>query len=418
MLALFNFNTYLGGGETLFVRMAEYLSSHSLDFILFYHDDSYIEKDLNRVGIDQKHRVSISGDIDYYYLNKAERKAIINKIVSFFPEGKHYDLLSFCARETYMLTDLTKRIKDVKLSHLVLHAQDNLYACQSIIDKGWERLTGVRRFGRKKMIDFNTRLFNELSSKGALIPMSVLGARLWKNSFGIAVSEDYVVPLPTYHFAEEKPTTTFKKKIIWIGRIVNFKIPSLLVVLNFLKSYPEYTLTIIGYGEEEYINNYIHKHGINKEQINFLGKVDYSGIGDVIKQHSIGYAMGTSIIELGKFGIPVIMALSRLDYKKFKTDICGDLFYKAAKGDVGSAYNSNPSEGEFPLLEDVVKYIENNYEETAKKTYEYVKDYYDLDNGISNYLDYIDKLGSGGSLDIDVPYSGLVRRILFKLLRK
>ena len=46
--AFFNFNTYLGGGETLIVRWAEYLKKEHYDFKVFYKTGSYIDNDLRQ----------------------------------------------------------------------------------------------------------------------------------------------------------------------------------------------------------------------------------------------------------------------------------------------------------------------------------------------------------------------------------
>lgn len=48
MIALINFNTYLGGGETLFVRLAEYFEKKCPELLLFYKSESYIESDIKR----------------------------------------------------------------------------------------------------------------------------------------------------------------------------------------------------------------------------------------------------------------------------------------------------------------------------------------------------------------------------------
>lgn len=48
MIALINFNTYLGGGETLFVRLAEYFEKKCPELLLFYKSESYIESDIKK----------------------------------------------------------------------------------------------------------------------------------------------------------------------------------------------------------------------------------------------------------------------------------------------------------------------------------------------------------------------------------
>lgn len=418
MLALFNFNTYLGGGETLFVRMAEFLQSEGRKFQLFYHSDSYIEKDLDRLGISLDYRCPISGDIDYYYLTKNEREVLLSIILGNIRVDEKYDLLTFCSRELYLVADLSKELENVKVSHLVLHNQDNLYACQSLLDKLIVKLGGNRQFSRKDMISFNSRLYNEVASKGAVIPMTEPAVGMWNRKYGIILNEEDVVPLPTSTFTDYDFHPKNNKKILWIGRIVDFKIPPMLVLLNFLKRNPDFSLSIVGYGEEATIRNYIKDNCIDPAQVTFLGKVEYSKLGEIINEHSIGYAMGTSIIEIAKYGLPVVMALANSNYKPFKSDICGDTFYHSNMGDVGVAYNLSGREEDFPLIDDVMHYIVENYDSEARKTYENVRENYDLEKGINKYLRLIEKRGVGGSIHTQIPYAGIVRRILFKLFSR
>ena len=77
------------------------------------------------------------------------------------------------------------------------------------------------------------------------------------------------------------------------------------------------------------------KNCIERNQVVFLGKVDYDKLGEVIQGHAIGYAMGTSIIEMTQYGIPVIMAMASPDYKLFSKDIWGGLYVNKSQGNVG-----------------------------------------------------------------------------------
>ena len=44
MIVLFNLNKYLGGGEVLLLRFAEFLKSEKKDFLILCHENSYIKK--------------------------------------------------------------------------------------------------------------------------------------------------------------------------------------------------------------------------------------------------------------------------------------------------------------------------------------------------------------------------------------
>ena len=73
MIALFNFNDYLGGGETIFTRWAEYLQKRKIECRLFYPAKSFIANELSRIGIKEESKCPYDGDVDYYYMTEAER---------------------------------------------------------------------------------------------------------------------------------------------------------------------------------------------------------------------------------------------------------------------------------------------------------------------------------------------------------
>lgn len=122
------------------------------------------------------------------------------------------------------------------------------------------------------MMKFNTNLFREVQSKGVLIPMSEVIVRLW-GRYGIQIPKDNIVPLPTCSFPDYSFKPVNNKKILWIGRFVNFKLPSLCAMLNFLKRHPDYSLSVVGYGAEKFVQDYMDKNCIDRNQVVFLGKV-------------------------------------------------------------------------------------------------------------------------------------------------
>ena len=327
MIILVNFNDYLGGGETLFVRLAEYLQENNGEFLLAFKKDSYIEADLLKREISEEHLIPVEGPIDYYYLKDNERGALRDIILSKLELNKDYIIYSFCLRDLYFTVDLSKVFSgNIKIAHLILHEQDNLYCCQTLTDKIRLILLNKRTFSSHKMIAFNRILLNQICENGVVIPMNEVITKLWSEQFDIHLSADNVVALPTCNFPDYQFDKHNNKKIIWIGRIVDFKIPSIFVLLNFLKRRKDYSLSIVGYGEEDKIIDYIQKIQLDEGQVRLLGKVEYSELGSVIQEHSIGYAMGTSIIEIARYGLPVIMAMASPDFHIFPRDICGGLY--------------------------------------------------------------------------------------------
>lgn len=418
MIALMNFNTYLGGGETLMVRLADYFQSKGMEFILFYKLGSYIESDLRKKCIKEEHCCPIDLPADYYYLDDTRRRLLRSTILSKLDRSNKYELFSFCSRDLYLSIDLSKSpVYTIKIVHLILHEQDNLYCCQTIFDKLKLKFTGRRTISSDKMIEFNAQLYNEVNNHGVLIPMSDIIVELWGGRYGINMDYSQVVPLPTCSFPDYNFDPVNNKKILWIGRIVDFKIPALCAMLNFLKRRSDYSLSIIGYGTDGYIQDYMLKHEINKEQIDFLGKVDYDQLGTIIKKHAIGYAMGTSIIEMAQYGIPVIMALANPLFKHFQKDICGGLYVNKRNGNVGGDLYVDDDENHYETIDKSIAQIEQNYLASAKDSYECVRKMFDFQSNADAYVSSSMNRGDYYKYRISIPSANFVRKVIFNFIK-
>lgn len=414
MIVLINLNDYLGGGETLMVRMASYLNHSNKEFRAICATNSYIKNDLEKEGITSILTIE-NKRADYYYLGTQDRKYLVDDILAMVSDCKEVSFITFCMRDLYTITQVAKQRKNCKVTHLVLHYQDNLYVCQSLKDKLVKKYTGKENYSRKSQIAFNNALFNMLCASNAIIPMSDLMVKFWNTKFGIRLKNETVVALPTYDFPEEKPAIPQNNhKIIFIGRIVDFKIPGLCVMLNYINCHPEYSLTIVGNGDMKTINDYIKKHNIDRSRLNFIGQVDYSNLGDIIKKHSIGYAMGTSVIEICRYGLPAVMALSTPEHQLFKRDICGGIYANCVRGNVGDNLFAGESEEDQPLLEDVMAEIESDYAKAADACYEYIKSDYDFTRNIKRYLEIVENAGVTDFSDFKIPVCSSIRKIVFK----
>lgn len=411
--AFFNFNTYLGGGETLMVRMAEFLGREHYDYKMFYKTGSYIEKDLYRIGVEEESLCPIHSKIDYYYLESGERHLLRTEIENYLKDKEEVCLVSFDARELYTVFDIAKNNPKYRVGHLILHNQDNLYVCQSLLDKLKMRFGGKRRFSRKAQIRFNKQLFNTICNQSIVIPQSELQADLLKEEYDINTEKEKVVPLPSYDFTNgisKKPKNN--NKIIWIGRIVDFKLPALIAMLEFISTHPQYTLTVVGDGEIDKVKSYATSNAIDLNNVTFAGKVDYSKLGEIIQEHGIGYAMGTSIIEIGKYGIPVIMALGSPDFKLFDRVICGGLYYHQSRGNVGDTLFYKKAKDPVVGIEDAVREVDQDYESAAFRCYESLKANFDEKTDFSLYMHWLKKSRSVHS-DLHIPTASWLRKKLF-----
>ena len=412
MIALFNFNSYLGGGETVFTRWAEYLKSNNIDYRLFYSSGSFIDNELKRLRIDKTRLCPYCGNTNYYYQNKKERIKYIDWICTQLNGYDNVKMVSFCMRDLYTLVDVAKSNSNFTITHLILHDEDNLYACQTLTDKLIQLCGGRRRFSNKKLLGFNNRLFRVLIDVGGLIAEKMT-TKIVLSQYNIQIGDDIIVPPPMCVFKEQKPSVVNNGKIIWMGRIVDFKLPAICAMLDFVIQHKKYSLTIVGDGETEYLNRYIDEHGGNCDNIFFKGTVPYNEIGQIIKQHSIGYACGTSIVEIGKYGLPVITALASPTHTLFERSICGGVYNNKYKGNEGNNLFIGETENDQPTIAETMDLIESDFENAAKQSYQAMKEDFDLIRNFEKYHHIVDNAKRIDYKDIKVPYSPMLKKLLF-----
>ena len=154
---------------------------------------------------------------------------------------------------------------------------------------------------------------------------------------------------------------------------------------------------------------------IPMDKITMAGEVAYKDLPSVIKRHAIGYAAGTSIIEIAQQGKPVIMALQSNKTRKFEKDICGGIFYNTTKGNLGEDLCITKERSIATTVAEAVREIEKDYRAAAQKCFEYVNAEYNQEKNFEGYLKVIDMAPEYCGDDVKIPYSGGLRRMLYKL---
>lgn len=413
MIVLVNFNSYLGGGETLFVRMAKYLFSNGEKIRLFYLNESYIANDLNRISISDETLCPYSMDANYYYLDKNEKQNILTHFVRNLQDEKNVKLVSFCYRDLYLLVDVAKKIKDSTIIHLILHDEDNLYLCQTLVNKLQYKILRKKKFSNNKLLEFNNKLFYELNAANALIGEKET-TKIVLHRYGIALLDSAIVPPPMCEFDCNPPFVDKGKRILWIGRFVDFKLPAIVSMLEFISVHQDYTFSLIGDGNMAFIKRVVKERCLNLTNVEFLGQQSYDKIGEIIKKHSIGYACGTSIVEIGKYGLPVITALFSPNHKLYSKAICGGLYSNKYKGNEGNNLLVGESEDQQPLIETVITEIENDFDGSRKKSYDSMKADFSLSKNMKNYITIINNARPLDYSKIIIPSCNFIRRIIYK----
>lgn len=420
VIVLVNLNAYLGGGETLMVRLAKHLQEKGVEFFCVCALGGYAHEDLQRNGIEPDLILPIESSPDYFYAGRAGRQELVDLISSKI-RRRPARFVSFCMRDLYTVRAVCTKVPLAAIIHLILHIQDDLYLGQTILEKIGYRLTGRLRFGSSKAIDLNRQLLNEVNENGGLICMAELIAKVWHRKFGIVIPSKRIIPLPSFVASPVRPMQEGNNhKIIWVGRLVDFKIPALIAMVDFLASTSDYRLTIVGDGDRTELLARMKERDLAPDRVNFVGEVPYAQLGEIICGHSIGYAMGTSLIELAKFQIPVVIALASYTHAKFSRPICGGLFFDQPRGCDGSELSMRSEREIGTTIADSIATIEGDWGRVALACFEYARDNYSLEKNFSDYLNVIDSTAciSYAKNNIVIPKAPLLRKIIYKIEKR
>lgn len=363
-IVLFNLNTYIGGGETLLSRYAMYLEVNNIDYLIVCAKGSYIK------SFAQNNKLKfinwpLVGDSLIY-----KRKAVA-KVQDFFidnlPKDGTINFFTFCMRDYVNASLVFKDLNfDAKIFHGVYHNQDYKYLSSF-------------SFNPKHYHVFFKDILRNLYSNNAVLFMNNHG---FIESIGKSNSDltPNFRPIPITlsdddFISTEMPILAGKiDKILCISRFAAFKIGAVVAFLRLARKNPSLNFTLVGHGPFEFLVTFLIRLW-SLSNITLLTDVVPSQLKEIISKHYIGYAQGTSILEIAKLGKPVIIApysrLADIFNSKFSTYgifgfvdgafIFGDLVYK--KG--------FPSMSLQNALNDIIL----DYSNFKKGTLETVKDY-------------------------------------------
>lgn len=364
-IVLFNLNDYIGGGETILVRYAEYLKEKSVKYsILCAFEQSWIESNARAKQLEFINW-PLKNDSLIYFPDK------IPEVRSFLESKLESDdsihLFTFCMRDYVNAVLLFKesRLK-INLFHGLYHPQDYEYLSSLTFNKSIYRKyfkSVIYDLYQKEAILFvNNRTVEEIigvdkisnDPKIRLIPI---------NERPSIYSPDEIIP---------------EKKIICISRFVPFKIGAIVAFLRFARLDPEANCTLIGHGPYEWLIRLLTQLWSIKN-LTILTGISPDDLHAVVLENDIGYAQGTSILEIAKYGIPVVIApysrLYDIFNKRFSTfGIFGFVEDRFEMGDLFS-FKGAP---EFSLAESIQEIL-TNYSKYQLGTIQSVKKFYATD---------------------------------------
>lgn len=416
-----NFNDYLGGGETLLLRLVDAFTTDGVEVITSH--DSYIKRELDYKQNKNIKCHSYNESYNYGYMNFRERSHLLSWLDPIFSSKKHQqNIVTFCMRDLHIVSDYVKKrgLKKTRVTHLLLHPLDHLYLGQTILNKLTSMIFNRSYFSENQNIALNFKILNQLAESGSLIPMNFNTLKRVNFDTGINLKHEDIIPLPFYEHFEmdfKMPSSSDYREnisIVWLGRIVDFKIPAIKTMIDFVSSQSGFTFDIIGYGNESIIEKYISKRKANNK-VKILGKINSPDLKKMLSKYDIGYAMGTSMAELTVCGLPTIVALASPDFRSFDNPLCAGLVFEQKAGNVGDNLYCLPlNEQKIPSIDYAMNLIKKNPEGCLLKSLSHLESNFSLNENICRYKKVIESPKAVFFKDISIPYASWFRKMLYK----
>lgn len=422
MKVFINFNEYLGGGETLLLRLAKSMSNEPIKVVSSV--DSYIHEQLNIEALENTELCMYSGNYNYNYLASVEKESFLNWLTNVLPElQEDIKVITFCLRDLHLIAAFVKKYDrtNIKVTHLLLHPLDHLYLGQTIIDKVLLKACKINNFNAKKNRVLNAFTLRLLADNGSLIPMNYNVLQKLKNDTGIDIGTENIIPLPFSKLNNSLSLTVTKidnsktTQIVWLGRIVDFKLSAIKSMIDFIATNEGYSFDIIGYGNETLINKYINLKSVS-DKVNIIGKIPPNKLKTVLSHYHIGYGMGTSMAELTLCGLPTIVALASPKFQPFDEVVSAGLVYEQQLGNVGDdLYCTSFQEKKFPPIYTSIKVIEADRQECLNKSLAYIVANFSLEKNIEQYNNVIESAQPVLFNGYKEPRVNIIRKLLFKV---
>lgn len=408
MILLFNLNKYIGGGETLLIRLAQHLHTSELPYqILTANNRCWIEEEATKRGLNCAVWPATLDSVNYQ--DTGCRFETETALRAMFGHIKEIRVFSFCMRDLHNAMYFFSKMQDISVwfSHGIYHPEDVFY------------LSSLS-FRSKKIIEFNRKLAKNLFEKKSIIFVNENGLNI---SLEPVDSKDVrsaiFAPLPININSEipsRKLDATSPFRIVCISRFVKFKIAAILAIARYAANRPGVELLIIGHGRWKIIldiwlkifriNNIEIKTGVPPDRLDgFIDTCD------------IGYAQGTSILEIAKRGIPVLIApysrIRDIFNKSFPTlGIFGDVKDSSAFGDITDLRNVKTYQ-----IASCIELVRNDYYRYQAQTVDFVKTF-SSDIVCKNIVDIIlASRTSNKNLSFNPPQAPLIKRLAKTVLK-
>jgi len=169
-------------------------------------------------------------------------------------------------------------------------------------------------------------------------------------------------------FNKKKINSSKNIKLVWLGRLEDFKISIIKQIFYSLNEIKNYSFDISLIGDGSYLN---HLKDFSKQfhfNTYFLGEVDNTILKKTLKKYDICFAMYTSALESSKLGIPTICV--DYSYNNIQKYYRFELIYNKKNFTLSKEITSLDilKKNNLPNL---LKFILNNYNYVSKSCYDY-----------------------------------------------
>jgi len=427
-------SSYVGGVETLIVRLARFLKRNKMNVTLLYlKPSSFVRKELSELNyreVQTKNAISYMSRREIELLKESLESHSYGFEFVLAPYYSNLQLASLLPKENTVILNgffhASAWVTDLS-NGLLLDATNLLCSSKASI--------------RKKTINhhwlYQQDLLRKLDCRSANWFMSDLVKKYHEYYYDVELPNSRVIPLP-FDIPEIDPVVFEKArkkgdvlKVVWLGRFEYFKNPSIKKTYEALQELIEKHLDLkvefdlIGYGREKYEKDI--RKGVKTSgrlQVKYLGKIFPDKLPDVISQYDVGVAMGTSALHIGAMGIPTIH-VDGSDEKHYK-DIKGCWLHKEPVG-LGSGvyeniagYKINGREDIKILFEEIIAAPEL-LEKYGVRDRNYVIENYDENKIMPQIIDaWTSSTFSPGDMEVyrHPPLKRFIRRTAKRILRR
>lgn len=266
------------------------------------------------------------------------------------------------------------------------------------------------------------KLIKYLKYKNSLYIMDETCNDIFKKYYNISFNEYLPVVIPDEKFLlTKKIFNNLNNKIncVWLGRLDNeFKTPILNHLLINISEYAKnfngkIIFNIIGNGPGLEITKNVANKIVNVE-INFLLEKRDNELKDLLVKSDIGFAMGTSALEIAACNIPVV--LLDASYRKVPDTYTYKWIYEEVNYNIGHMIDSYHISKFIKrnTLEQIMSELLFNYDEISVKSYEYVKNNHSVCVLKNKIIEAINKTTSNFE---DMKYNNLFKDPYWNLLK-